>query len=345
MKLEINKLTKKQLEENLLAMGEKKFRAKQIFKWLHEKMVTDFSQMKNISTALRDQLEDKFYINTIEPIEKLESDDGTIKYLFKLEDGHIIETVLMSYKHGYSICISSQVGCRMGCNFCASTLGGLERNLTASEMLEQIYTIQREHQIKIRNLVVMGSGEPLENIDELLNFISLINDEEGQNIGQRNITVSTCGLLPGMERLAKENLQITLAVSLHAPTNELRSSMMPINKKYPIEKLLKACDEYTKVTNRRITYEYALISGVNDTKACADELIRLLKGRLAHINLIPVNDVKERNYHKSSESRIQDFAKTLQAKGINATVRRELGSDINAACGQLRKNHYESLNK
>lgn len=345
MKLEINALSLKELENKLIEIGEKKFRAKQIFSWLHEKMVVDFAQMSNLSKSLREKLDQKFYISDVKALETLSSSDGTAKYLFQLQDGHIIETVLMSYKHGYSVCISSQVGCRMGCNFCASTLGGLERNLTAGEMLAQIYSIQRERNIKIRNIVVMGSGEPLENLDQLLTFIHVINSEQGQNIGQRNITVSTCGLVDAIKELACEKMQITLAVSLHAPFDDMRGKMMPINRKYDIATLLKACDSYTEITGRRITYEYALIQGVNDTDACANQLVHLLKGRLAHINLIPVNDVKEREYIKSSEKTIKDFALKLQNKGINVTVRRELGSDINAACGQLRKSYQEKKNQ
>ncbi|WP_105618107.1 23S rRNA (adenine(2503)-C(2))-methyltransferase RlmN [Vallitalea okinawensis] len=341
MKQEINALNMEELELALIELNEKKFRAKQIFKWLHEKMVTNFGDMSNLSKSLIDKLDENFYITSMNVLERLESKDQTIKYLFQLHDHHIIETVLMKYKHGYSICISSQVGCRMGCNFCASTIDGLERNLTSGEMLAQIYTIQREKDIKIRNVVVMGSGEPLENLDHLLRFIELINIPEGQNIGQRNITVSTCGLAEQIRKLAKANLQITLAVSLHAPYDDIRQSMMPINRKYSIQTLFDACDYYTQSTNRRITYEYALIRGVNDTDACANELARLLKHRLSHINLIPVNDVIEREYEKSSEVRIQAFAGQLEKKGINVTIRRELGSDINAACGQLRKSYQD----
>lgn len=342
---ELVSLTLEELTIELEQLGEKKFRAKQVFQWIHEKNALSFDEMTNLSTALREKLKGNYRLTNMKVLEKLTSKDKTIKYLLELQDGHVIECVLMHYKHGYSICISSQVGCRMGCSFCASTIGGLERNLTAGEMLGQVYLVQRDQHVKVKNLVVMGSGEPLENYEELVQFLHLIRDEKGQNMSHRHITVSTCGLVNRIKDLAKENLQITLAISLHAPFDELRKKLMPINNKYDIEQLMKACKEYTDKTHRRITYEYALIRGTNDTDACVNELGRLLKGQLAHINLIPINDVKERDYIKSTERRIEQFAASLEKKGINVTVRRELGSDINAACGQLRKSHMDQKSK
>lgn len=339
---EINALTLGKLEDELLLLGEKKFRARQIFNWLHEKMVSDFDAMTNLSKNLREKLKEHFWISHLEIVQELKSQkDDTIKYLFKLHDDQLVESVLMKYKHGYSVCISSQVGCRMGCSFCASTLAGLIRNLSCGEMLDQIYEIQRRNQIKVKNIVIMGSGEPLENYDNLLMFLENINSKEGQNVSLRNITLSTCGLVHQIERLGAEKLQITLAVSLHAPFDHIREKLMPINRKYTIKELIQACDHYAKMTNRRITYEYALIKGVNDSDQCAHKLTALLKNKLSHVNLIPVNDVAERDYIKSTEKRIKEFADILEAGGVNVTIRRELGSDINAACGQLR-NRYTS---
>ena len=296
--------------------------------------------MSNISKDFREKLNNRFKMTNIEIVDKLISSvDKTTKYLFKLENNHIIESVLMKYSYGNAVCISSQVGCRMGCTFCASTLDGLERNLTTAEMVSQIYKIQQDSKEKIRSIVLMGSGEPFDNFDNFLKFIEIINHKDGLNIGQRHITVSTCGIVPKIYELADKKLQINLALSLHAPTDEKRKSIMPIAKKYTVREIVEACKYFAQTTKRRVTYEYALIAGVNDTEEDAKEIIKLLKGSLAHINLIPVNDVKERNYIKSSKEQIKNFATLLKNAGIETTIRRELGSDINAACGQLRKSY------
>lgn len=339
-KIDIKNLTLEQLEQEIINMGEAKFRAKQIFSWLHQKNVCSFEEMSNISKDFKQKLNDKFKITEIEIVDKLVSSvDKTNKYLFKLENNHIIESVLMKYSYGNAVCISSQVGCRMGCTFCASTLEGLERNLTTAEMVSQIYKIQQDSKEKIRSIVLMGSGEPFDNFDNFLKFIEIINHKDGLNIGQRHITVSTCGIVPKIYELADKKLQINLALSLHAPTDEKRRNIMPIAKKYTVKEIVDACKYFAETTKRRVTYEYALIAGVNDTEEDAKEIIKLLKGSLAHINLIPVNDVKERNYVKSSKENIRKFADTLIKAGIETTVRRELGSDINAACGQLRRSY------
>ena len=339
-KIDIKNLTLDELEQEIVNMGEAKFRAKQIFSWLHQKNVSSFDEMSNISKDFREKLNNRFKMTNIEIVDKLISSvDKTTKYLFKLENNHIIESVLMKYSYGNAVCISSQVGCRMGCTFCASTLDGLERNLTTAEMVSQIYKIQQDSKEKIRSIVLMGSGEPFDNFDNFLKFIEIINHKDGLNIGQRHITVSTCGIVPKIYELADKKLQINLALSLHAPTDEKRKSIMPIAKKYTVREIVEACKYFAKTTKRRVTYEYALIAGVNDTEEDAKEIIKLLKGSLAHINLIPVNDVKERNYVKSSKEQIKNFATLLKNAGIETTIRRELGSDINAACGQLRKSY------
>ncbi len=339
-KIDIKNLTLDELEQEIVNMGEAKFRAKQIFSWLHQKNVSSFDEMSNISKDFREKLNNRFKMTNIEIVDKLISSvDKTTKYLFKLENNHIIESVLMKYSYGNAVCISSQVGCRMGCTFCASTLDGLERNLTTAEMVSQIYKIQQDSKEKIRSIVLMGSGEPFDNFDNFLKFIEIINHKDGLNIGQRHITVSTCGIVPKIYELADKKLQINLALSLHAPTDEKRKSIMPIAKKYTVREIVEACKYFAKTTKRRVTYEYALIAGVNDTEEDAKEIIKLLKGSLAHINLIPVNDVKERNYIKSSKEQIKNFATLLKNAGIETTIRRELGSDINAACGQLRKSY------
>ena len=339
-KIDIKNLTLDELEQEIVNMGEAKFRAKQIFSWLHQKNVSSFDEMSNISKDFREKLNNRFKMTNIEIVDKLISSvDKTTKYLFKLENNHIIESVLMKYSYGNAVCISSQVGCRMGCTFCASTLDGLERNLTTAEMVSQIYKIQQDSKEKIRSIVLMGSGEPFDNFDNFLKFIEIINHKDGLNIGQRHITVSTCGIVPKIYELADKKLQINLALSLHAPTDEKRKSIMPIAKKYTVREIVEACKYFAQTTKRRVTYEYALIAGVNDTEEDAKEIIKLLKGSLAHINLIPVNDVKERNYIKSSKEQIKNFATLLKNAGIETTIRRELGSDINAACGQLRKSY------
>lgn len=339
-KIDIKNLTLGELEKEILNMQEQKFRAKQIFNWLHKNNVDNFDKMTNLSKILKIKLKEKFKLTEISIVDKLVSNvDKTTKYLFKLENNYVIESVLMKYSYGNAICISSQVGCKMGCKFCASTLDGLERNLLASEMLSQIYEIQKDSGEKIRSIVLMGSGEPFDNFENFLKFVEIINHKEGLNIGQRHITVSTCGIVPKIYDLANKKLQINLALSLHAPDDKDRQNIMPIAKKYTIKEVLEACKYFANTTKRRVTYEYALISGINDREQDAKALITLLKGSLAHINLIPINNVMERNYIKSSKEQIKKFANILINGGIETTIRRELGSDINAACGQLRKSY------
>ena len=341
-KIDIKSMNVNELEDLLKELGEPKFRAKQIFDWLHAKQVDSFEEMTNLSKGLREKLSETAAINGVEIVRKLVSQiDGTRKYLFALSDGAIIESVLMKYEHGNTVCISTQVGCRMGCKFCASTLDGVERGLTAGEMLSQIYAIQKDCGERVHGTVLMGSGEPLDNYDNVVKFLQLINDPKGQNMGQRHITLSTCGLVDKIYDLAKEDLQITLAVSLHAPNDGIRTQTMPIAKVYSMDKLLKACRDYADQTKRRITFEYALIHGVNDGDEHAWELVKKLRDMLCHINLIPVNDVKERNYVKSTADRVKRFASILNENGVETTVRRKLGSDIDAACGQLRRSHMK----
>lgn len=327
-------------------IGEKTFRAKQIYEWLHVKLVVDFDEMTNLSKDLREKLKANYCINMPKIVEIYKSKiDGTRKYLFQMQDGSIIESVLMKYNHGNSVCISSQVGCRMGCKFCASTIDGLERNLLPSEMLGQIYTIQKDLGERISNIVIMGSGEPFDNFDNFNKFVKLITSENGLNISSRNITVSTCGLVDRIIQLADMKLQITLAISLHSPNDELRRTIMPIANKYSINQIIEACRYYFEKTGRRITFEYSLIEGVNDSKAQAMELIDLVKGLNCHINLIPVNPIKERDYRHSSKEYIKKFQNILEKNRINATIRREMGADINAACGQLRKSYIDEHSK
>lgn len=339
-KIDLRSLTLPKLEAELANMGEKSFRAKQIFSWLHQKQVTSFDEMTNLSKALREKLKENYIIKNIKIVEKLVSkEDNTSKYLFDIGDDIVIESVLMRYSYGNAVCISSQAGCRMGCTFCASTVDGLERNLLAGEMVAQIYEIQRDIGERVSNVVIMGSGEPLDNYDNVMDFLEIIHSKEGNNLSHRHITLSTCGLVDKIYDLAKENLQITLAISLHAPNNEIRQNTMPVAKRYDIDSLIKAAKDYADTTKRRVTFEYALIKGVNDSKDCARELASRLKGIMCHINLIPVNDVKENNYIRSTEENINSFASLLRELGIETTVRRKLGSDINAACGQLRKSY------
>ncbi len=336
--IDIKSMSLDELNTFLAEAGEPKFRAKQIFSWLHQKAVTSFDDMTNLSQTLRGKLSEKSYITSFKIKRKLKSDlDGTIKYLFELHDSEFVETVLMRYDHGNSVCVSTQVGCKMGCEFCASTKAGFVRHLTASEILEQIYAVERDTGEKISNIVLMGIGEPLDNFDNVMRFLSLISSHDGRNLSHRHISLSTCGLVDRIYELADMNLQLTLSISLHATDDETRNSIMPVNRKYNISELLKACRYYTDKTHRRISYEYALIKGVNDTKAEATKLATLLKGSLCHVNLIPVNFVEEAGFEKSSKESVYAFQKVLTDKGINATVRRTLGSDINAACGQLRR--------
>ncbi|MCI7813461.1 MAG: 23S rRNA (adenine(2503)-C(2))-methyltransferase RlmN [Lachnospiraceae bacterium] len=323
-------------------IGEKPFRGKQIYQWMHEKLVESFDGMSNLSKSLREKLESSYLCEALTPAEVLTSKiDGTQKYLFRLTDGNVIESVLMHYKHGNSVCISSQVGCRMGCRFCASTIGGLTRNLRVSEMLDQIYRIQVLSGERVSNVVVMGTGEPMDNYDNIVKFIHMLTDEHGLHISQRNITVSTCGIVPRIYQLAEENLQITLALSLHGSNQEKRRTLMPIANKYAIEEVIEACRNYFEKTGRRITFEYSLVGGVNDTEEDARELCELIGGLNCHINLIPVNPIKERNFVQSQKKVILNFKNKLEKCGINVTIRREMGRDINGACGQLRKSYMD----
>ncbi len=319
-------------------LGEPSFRAKQIFSWLHQKRVYHFDEMSDLPLSLREKLKDDAVLLNLTIEKKMVSAlDQTIKYLFRLPDGEYVETVRMRYAHGNSLCLSCQVGCKMGCRFCASTKAGYKRDLLPSEMLEQVYQVIQDTKEPIHNLVLMGIGEPLDNYQNVLRFLSLVSSKDGLNIGYRHISLSTCGLVPMIDRLAEENLQLTLSVSLHASDNETRDEIMPVNHRYPIEALLQACDRYTEKTHRRISYEYALIQGVNDSEKNALALARLLRGKLCHVNLIPVNYVKEAGYRKSGKQQLYAFQKVLTDHHINATIRRTLGADISAACGQLRR--------
>lgn len=342
-KKDIRSYTIDELTAEMELLGEKKFRAKQVYEWLHVKCVDDFSEMTNLSKTLRDRLEESYEIPSVHMLKRqVSKQDGTNKFLFQLQDGHVVESVFMRYHHGNSVCISSQVGCRMGCKFCASTIGGLERNLKASEMLGQIYQIQKISGERVSNVVVMGTGEPLDNYDHFVRFVHLITDEHGLHISQRNITVSTCGIVPNMKRLAEERLQITLALSLHGSTQEKRKQLMPVANKYELSEVLEACDYYFEQTGRRITFEYSLVAGVNDTEEDARELIRLLKPRNCHLNLIPVNPIKERSFLKPSKKSAENFKNIFEKQKINVTIRREMGSDIDGACGQLRRRYVEA---
>lgn len=341
--VDIKSMNISELTAYIEEIGDKKFRAKQLYQWLHQKLVTDYDAMTNIPSNLREKLKESARLIALTPERvQVSKIDGTAKYLFKLWDGNLIESVLMKYKHGNSVCISSQVGCRMGCRFCASTLDGLERNLEPSEMLDQIYRIQALTGERVDNVVVMGSGEPFDNYDNLLKFIELLNSEDGLNISARNITVSTCGLVPRIRQLADEHLQITLAISLHAPNDELRKTLMPIANKYSIEEIFDACRYYLSMTNRRITFEYSLVRDVNDTKECAKQLTELVRNMNCHINLIPVNPIKERDFKQTQPEFVERFKNKLEKNGINVTVRREMGRDIDGACGQLRKSYMDS---
>jgi 23S rRNA (adenine2503-C2)-methyltransferase len=337
-KIDIKSLDLETLTSYMLSIGEKGFRAKQLYEWMHKKLALDFSEMTNLSKTLKEKLAQAAAYTSLTVVEeKISKIDGTRKYLFGLSDGNVIESVLMKYKHGISVCISSQVGCRMGCRFCASTLDGLERNLSPSEMLDQIYRIQKLTGERVSNVVVMGSGEPLDNYDNLVAFLRLLTDENGLHISQRNITVSTCGIVPEILRLADEDLQITLALSLHAPNDLVRKTLMPVANRYPLSEVLHACHTYFEKTGRRLTFEYSLVSGVNDNLQEAAALAALIKDQHGHVNLIPVNPIKERSYVQSDRKSIEGFKNLLEKNGINVTIRREMGRDINGACGQLRK--------
>ena len=331
-------LTLEEMEGLVAECGKKRFRAKQIFGWL-AKGVSSFDEMTNVPKSLRDSLaEEGWYIGLPEAVRKQESKDGTVKCLFRFADGAEAETVFMKYGYGNSICISSQCGCRMGCSFCASTMDGLERSLAGGEMLGQVLAMRKLTGEDIGHVVIMGMGEPFDNYDNVIRFIRLINDRNGYDLGLRNITVSTCGIIPGIEKFAEDAPQVNLAVSLHAPSQKLRERTMPVAKKYGFEELMQVCREYTEKTGRRITFEYALIDGVNDTAGCAEELAGRLQGWLTHVNLIPLNEVRGREYKKAQTESVRRFRETLEGRGVAVTVRRTLGSDIDAACGQLRRN-------
>ena len=339
---DIKSMSKEELKQAVLDAGQKSFRANQIYGWLHKKLVRSPEEMTNVSSqCLAGLLENHPLIGVRKIEEYISGIDGTRKYIFALHDGQVIESVLMPYRHGNSVCISSQAGCRMGCSFCASTLLGLERNLSPSEMLDQIYYIQRETGERVSNVVVMGTGEPFDNYDALNRMLHILSDPDGLNIGHRSITVSTCGLVPFIYQFSDDNPQVNLAISLHAPEDQLRRQMMPIARKYSLKELIKAAEYYTDTTGRRITFEYSLVKDVNDKPEHADALCALVRGLNCHINLIPVNPIRERDYVQSEKKRIAEFRNRLEKKSIQVTVRREMGRDIRAACGQLRKSYVE----
>ena len=335
----LKSMTLTELSQVLKDLGQPAFRAKQVYTWLH-KGVRSYDEMTNLPKALRDTLAERYPILPPEVIRRQESQkDGTIKYLWRLSDGNCVETVLMRYHYGNTVCISTEVGCRMGCAFCASTLGGLVRRLEPYEMLDQVLFTQVDSGLPIGHIVLMGIGEPLDNYEHVMRFLELVNSPEGMNISMRHISLSTCGLVPGIDRLAQEKLQLTLSVSLHAPTDEIRNTIMPVNKAYPTEQLLEACRRYYATTGRRISFEYAMINGVNDTPEAARILLKRLKGMGAHMNLIPLNHVEESPLKPSSKAAVAKFQKILEDGGVTATVRRTLGGDIDASCGQLRRNY------
>jgi 23S rRNA (adenine2503-C2)-methyltransferase len=339
---DIKSMTREELSAELSALGEPAFRAKQVFSWLHRG--ASFDEMTNLPKTLRQRLAEEFELHRPEIARKqVSAKDGTVKYLWRLRDGHCVESVLMRYHHGNTVCISSEVGCAMGCAFCASTRGGLVRRLLPSEMLDQVLYTQLDSGLPVSNIVLMGIGEPLDNYDNVRRFLTLVNDPEGMNIGMRHISLSTCGLVEGIDRLAEENLQLTLSVSLHAPDDELRSRLMPVNRRYDVEALLSACRRYFEKTGRRISFEYAMIDGRNDTPEMAALLIRRLRGLPAHVNLIPLNRIEESPLQPSTRQAVLAFQQALEAAGITATVRRTLGSDIDASCGQLRKKYEQSI--
>lgn len=331
-----------ELKQEFIKIGEKPFRAEQVFKWLYTTNITSFDEMTNLSLELREKLKQEFTMCVYNIIKKQESSDGTKKYLFDVLDGNAIETVLMEYKYGKSLCVSSQIGCKMGCKFCASTGIKFVRSLTSGEIVEQVLAVQRDENIKISNIVFMGIGEPLDNYDNVINAIKILNNQKGLNIGARHISISTSGLVPRIYDLANENLQCTLSISLHATTDEKRSALMPVNNAYNIEELLTACKDYLAKTNRRISFEYALAKDNNDNLEDAKRLVKLLKGMLCHVNLIPINKIENGKFTKSSNENIMKFRDYLNDNGIVATIRRELGSDIDAACGQLRRKNLKN---
>ena len=337
MSRDILSMTFEELLSAFKDKGIQKFRAKQVYEWLHRHLAQSYDEMTNLPKSLREQLESEFPLINCKIVRKqVSKKDSTVKYLFSMHDGDFIESVVMKYKYGYTICVSWQVGCKMGCAFCASTIGGFKRSLNAGEILAQLYAAQKDLGERISHIVLMGMGDPLDNFDNVMRFIALATNENGLNISMRNISLSTCGLVPKMEELLKRKLQLTLSVSLHAPSDELRSKIMPVNKTYPVDELLAMCRRYTQETSRRISFEYSMLSGVNDTDECARLLASKLKGMLCHVNLIPVNEVAESPFKPSSPERVERFVSILNKNGINATVRRKLGSDIDASCGQLR---------
>ena len=335
---DIKSLSFDELSNEIAKLNLQKFRGEQIYRWLHKEGVASFDEMTNLSKDLRSTLKSAFEIRSCEIEDKYTSQiDDTVKYLFRLNDGEYVESVVMKYKYGYTICVSSQVGCKMGCRFCASTIAGFQRNLSASEIESQIHAAQRDLGIRISHIVMMGIGEPLDNYNNVIRFLHTVNDERGLNISLRDITISTCGVVPRIYDLMNENMPVTLTLSLHAPFDEMRSKMMPVNDKWGLDEVLKACRDYANTTSRRVSFEYTLIKGVNDSPECAKALAEKLKGFISHVNLIPVNDVKERDYVRSSDKAIHNFCDALKSYGINATIRRTLGKDINASCGQLRR--------
>ena len=337
---DIRGMTQEELKEDIASMGLPSFRAGQIYSWLHQKYVSEFSEMTNLSKDLRAALEERYVIyDTVIVDKRVSAVDGTVKYLYELSDGHLVETVLMKYKYGWSICVSSQIGCDMGCRFCASTLDGCARDLRASEMLAQVYTAMKDIGERVSHLVLMGMGEPLLNYDEVLRFLDILTGEDGTDLSARHVSLSTCGIVPRIYDLMELRPQFTLSVSLHAPNDEIRSQIMPVNRRWGVEELLQACRDYIAATNRRISFEYAMMSGINDSDTCAEELASRLKGMLCHVNLIPANEVRENDYVRSSAERLKAFADILEKNGITTTVRRTLGPDIEASCGQLRRNH------
>lgn len=329
-----------EIENVILSMNEPKFRAKQIFDWFQVYGAMSYDEMTNLPKALRNRLGEDYPVRSCEiELKRVSKIDSTVKYLFRLFDGNFIESVLMKYKYGYTLCVSSQVGCKMGCTFCASTKSGCVRNLMPSEILGQIHAAQRDMNIRVSHVVMMGMGEPLDNYDNTIRFLKLVSDEKGLNLSMRNISLSTCGIVPRIYDLSNERLQLTLSISLHAPNDTMRSQVMPVNKKYNVAELIKACKDYTNATSRRISFEYAMIRNVNDSDECAYELTSLLKGMLCHVNLIPANEIDESEHKRSTNERLQRFMNILNSRGVNTTIRRSLGSDIDASCGQLRSKH------
>ncbi|HIS69665.1 MAG TPA: 23S rRNA (adenine(2503)-C(2))-methyltransferase RlmN [Candidatus Gallacutalibacter stercoravium] len=340
-KIDIKSKTLEELKQDFALLDQPTYKARQVYRWVH-RGVTSFEQMTDVSKPLRSLLDQKYYI-PVAFIEKRQVSvyDNTVKYLFRFADGECVESVLMQYHHGYSICISTQVGCKMGCAFCATGLGGFFRDLAPSEMLAQVQAAQQDRGVRISNIVLMGMGEPLDNYENVLRFLELVSSADGMNIGMRHISLSTCGLVDKIYDLAEKKLQLTLSVSLHAPNDQIRQRTMPISRRWPMEELLRACRHYASVTGRRISFEYAMIAGVNDSDSCAQELAGKLRGMLCHVNLIPVNEVESTGFHKSGGIRLRQFSRILEQKGITVTVRRTLGSDIDASCGQLRRRRLQ----